>query len=291
MASNGTDTEMADSEDDETLLYHYTTQKGLLGIIRDRAIFATDCRFVNDEQELLYGFDAIDMWRFKKGEEPQTEFVAPHVHPFPGAKALPVRDIAAASPYIACLSKKGDQLSQWRGYGLNEGAVALGFLRADLEQTLGPANSPRTVHLDEVFYKPSKQRELFEDTLGKGNVFNPLSPGAGRTSAAKITAAAIRCKHRGFAEEKEWRVWVPRGGPEPFSVSKPDCFRVQGKHLVPYINVRLCSEGEKTIPFLRRVICAPGDPGGIARTAVRSMLDAAGYKNVRVKRSKIPYRG
>ena len=40
------------------VLYHYTTQDGLLGILRDRELWATDIRFFNDSKELQLVLDA-----------------------------------------------------------------------------------------------------------------------------------------------------------------------------------------------------------------------------------------
>jgi hypothetical protein len=35
-------------------LYHYTTQKGLLGIVKEREIWATHHQYLNDTQEFLH---------------------------------------------------------------------------------------------------------------------------------------------------------------------------------------------------------------------------------------------
>ena len=39
------------SQAQQELLYHYTTQEGLLGILRDKCIWATDIRYLNDTSE------------------------------------------------------------------------------------------------------------------------------------------------------------------------------------------------------------------------------------------------
>jgi len=41
------------------LLYHYTNTAGMLGILRTRALWATDVGYLNDSKELLYGRDEV----------------------------------------------------------------------------------------------------------------------------------------------------------------------------------------------------------------------------------------
>jgi hypothetical protein len=40
-------------------LYHYTTQTGLLGIIKDRQIWATHTQYLNDRREFLHAVDLV----------------------------------------------------------------------------------------------------------------------------------------------------------------------------------------------------------------------------------------
>jgi hypothetical protein len=43
----------------EKPLYHYTTQTGLLGIIKDRQILATHTQYLNDRREFLHAVDLV----------------------------------------------------------------------------------------------------------------------------------------------------------------------------------------------------------------------------------------
>ena len=40
-------------------VYHYTDQRGFLGILADKTIWATDLRYLNDTREYSLGFDRI----------------------------------------------------------------------------------------------------------------------------------------------------------------------------------------------------------------------------------------
>src|SRR5262249_828164 len=43
----------------EKPLYHYTTQAGLMGIIKDRQIWATHTQYLNDRREFLHAVDLV----------------------------------------------------------------------------------------------------------------------------------------------------------------------------------------------------------------------------------------
>ena len=45
---------------DPALVYHYTDTRGLLGIVTDKVLWASDVWFMNDTREALYGLDAIE---------------------------------------------------------------------------------------------------------------------------------------------------------------------------------------------------------------------------------------
>jgi hypothetical protein len=43
----------------DQIFYHYTSQRGLLGIIKEKKIWATNIRYLNDEREFDYGIDEV----------------------------------------------------------------------------------------------------------------------------------------------------------------------------------------------------------------------------------------
>jgi hypothetical protein len=49
-------------------LFHYTSPSGLIGILNEKAIRATDCRFVSDEMEVAHGL-AVAMRLFQERKE------------------------------------------------------------------------------------------------------------------------------------------------------------------------------------------------------------------------------
>ena len=45
------------TEKPPSILYHYTSQEGLLGIIKNREVWATDISYLNDTKEYKYTVD------------------------------------------------------------------------------------------------------------------------------------------------------------------------------------------------------------------------------------------
>jgi|WetSurMetagenome_2_1015567.scaffolds.fasta_scaffold1664213_1 hypothetical protein len=43
----------------DQLFYHYTSQRGLLGIMKEKKIWATNIRYLNDESEFDYGVNKV----------------------------------------------------------------------------------------------------------------------------------------------------------------------------------------------------------------------------------------
>jgi len=140
-------------------LYHYTTFQGALGILKDRQIWATHCRFLNDYSEIGYFNNwLVDFLKPYVLEEFGTlDLEAPHIRELltqnGGLNAVATHDTQAVVStlygstkdeiYVTsfCGEHKDDAyinrhglLSQWRGYG-GDGGVALVF-RSDTLKSL-----------------------------------------------------------------------------------------------------------------------------------------------------------
>src|SRR5437870_645631 len=114
------------------VLYHYTTQRGLLGILRDNCMWATAAHYMNDSSEYVNGLELI-------GDALRAE----------SKKAISKKEAAnlsaiteALSPFssicVVSLSSKSDLLSQWRAYAGSSGGFALGMRSAYLRQAAKP---------------------------------------------------------------------------------------------------------------------------------------------------------
>jgi len=87
-------------------IYHYTSQRGLLGILRRKAIWATEIRYLNDAEEYRYAFSKLRE-RLREGQyDPEFVDAITHAADF----------LHNYSIFVASFSRQGDMLSQWRAY-------------------------------------------------------------------------------------------------------------------------------------------------------------------------------
>ena len=131
-----------ESEDDKPevsakppeLVFHYTTPGGLIGILGADGIqlWASHIRFMNDNEEFNYAvrylsasiYDDLD-------NEMKPERQRRHLAD--GHKWLESDAVENVQVYACCFCPDGDLLSQWRGYGVNNG-YSLGFSGDALRQ-------------------------------------------------------------------------------------------------------------------------------------------------------------
>jgi hypothetical protein len=138
----------------EGLLYHYTTQEGLLGIIEKQKIWASHLQYLNDKSEgqiftklLLEEFNQ----RATKGPEgPSSQLMMlaqllrlsvdqPESKTQCADKEILDSGLIAFSwirdqdAYVASFSEQGDLLSQWRAYSGEAGGYSIGFTRSYLK--------------------------------------------------------------------------------------------------------------------------------------------------------------
>ena len=111
-------------------LWHYTGGEALINIVESGALYATQVSCLNDTTETRYSTlvlkEAFANLRQKNANDSEThEFLDKLV-------GAPLGEVSTAPSYwfVACFSKNGDDLSQWRAYSGGENGYAIGF-RAD----------------------------------------------------------------------------------------------------------------------------------------------------------------
>src|SRR6266852_6784167 len=155
------------SREPDKPLYHYTTQKGLLGIIKNRQIWATHTQYLNDRRQFVHAVDLV------REEIKRLLNEAPHKSAREYALAN-MRAAVSRSPQdinicVCSFSEERDSLSQWRAYGGSSG-FAVGFSR----QVLRAATERQEWFLAPCIYDPAIQRnlvralieEVLEENLG-----------------------------------------------------------------------------------------------------------------------------
>jgi hypothetical protein len=135
------------------LLYHYTTQEGLLGILERKKIWASHLQYLNDASEgqiftkLLR--DEFKQRTAKGSKDTAQKFIAFSqlmgvLEGQPESKIQCAENkvldwglnafswINAQDTFVASFSEQGDLLSQWRAYSGETGGYSLGFPRSYL---------------------------------------------------------------------------------------------------------------------------------------------------------------
>jgi len=237
---------------------------------------------------------------------------------------------ANLSLFTASFTLNGDQLSQWRGYSRGSAGVSLGFDFAGMRKFTAPKTPVTfapCVYQDEDKARllrhsmtsfvnpvlklamdtadiPTVRRALDElqkarPDLSPGQVSDVYFEGVENRrhkelpqTIAELSSRLLHLvallKHSAFEEEEEWRLVLPVFAIMP---NRPDLrFRSRSSTLVPYTEFPLTG-GETVNAFrLKEVVLGPGSEDPLAVTSARSFLDSVGLKDVRISRSRIPYR-
>jgi Protein of unknown function (DUF2971) len=264
-------------------LYHYTNQKGLLGIIGSRRIWATHHQCMNDAQEFVY---AKELFRREIARRGDADALLGQM-----LRQLGGEGFESVNLYVASLSEEPDSLAQWRAYGGQGAGFALGF-RTDA------IDLPSEFRLVPCIYEEGTQSDVISSLVDaildrlhqcpREIVDTPqyVRPYVEIFCRTELHALAPALKHPAFAEEREWRI-ISRG---PMMEDAPDegvsplDFREGKSMLIPYRRVPLGNL------VLTEVVIGPNPNPEQAVRSVRSLLASRGLATCNVRRSEVPYR-
>lgn len=285
------------------LLFHYTSQQGLLGIIAQKAIWASDIHYLNDAAEFAYAqgilYEEIEAIRESISRE-DAEFIDTEQEFMGAGKGNYV--------CVSSFSEIGDLLSQWRGYCPTGAGLSIGFDFSLLKQSAGD-------RLVKCIYDVKEQKHLVRQLLHDTLKVCQLSRSAGASKLGISSHAlnyfhqgshvqfqniselpisegfdsiASRLKHPSYSEEREWRV-VQR--PMPINRYATQAWQfTEGKNtIIPYILFHIPDPMEH--PIIREIIAGPTPFPELAIDSVRQFLSCESIQGCRVLNSAIPYRG
>lgn len=294
------------------ILYHYTTQSGLLGIIEDKSIRATDIFYLNDSTEYTYAFDLMH----EKIKELIENLPSKDLPPAIGSNKINKKDISQIKHkiletiqdllkslwkvkengyfdiFICSFSKHPDQLSQWRGYCPNGNGLCIGFNTEKLKDLM----TIKGFALVKCIYKKEEQIKIidsiFTDSLKK---LKSKFDEKGETISDKeiedlewdtvyrLIEAAPKFKDISFEDEEEWRF---------HKMLEPDDKDIRYREglsmITPYIDIHLSNE-ETNLP-IERLIVGPTPHIDLSASSAKSMLRNKNLKDCEITPLKIPYR-
>ena len=106
-----------------TIIYHYTTQVGPLGIIENKELWATKILYMNDASEFSSVFSiskSILQTSLETIPDPSQQTIIQLMLTHANA----VQDVNVC---VVCFCKKRNLLSQWRGYSSSSYGYFIGF--------------------------------------------------------------------------------------------------------------------------------------------------------------------
>jgi len=217
-----------------TVLYHYTTQTGLLGILKTNSIWATKIHYLNDASEYQLALELASgvLHSLLKGEKSTKKRRK--------VKALldNLQMIEHMNICVCSLTEHRDLLSQWRAYAGGIAGFSIGLNTTCIEAQA----SQQGFTLVQCEYNERRQRELVEQIVVESleQDFNttpsrvdPTRPRTiialpvGGDFAMRFAQLAPVIKSPAFHEESEWRHTVlgswnanPQNRSEPKAVEK-----------------------------------------------------------------------
>jgi Protein of unknown function (DUF2971) len=259
------------------ILYHYTGQDGLLGIIATSSLWATDIRYMNDATEFRL---SLDLFEKRLWNEVYQEYFLTPPYPVRIKRAhvlwMLVKQLAAMEIHATCFCENGDLLSQWRGYAASGYGYALGFRTSALKSLHdGPAyllgkciyETPEQVQIVEEAIEYVLDDKQCDEDFAVGEFLGTLTYGA-------------FFKHPSFKEEQEWRL-ISIPGP-----TDQRRFR-RGKSMILPHTLRDIGVGEKS--SVDQVIIGPSPHMDLSERAVQTLLSEVNIK-ASVRTSSIPFR-
>jgi len=271
------------------ILYHYTSQKALLGIVQEGEIWCTKIHYLNDEKEfslaLKMAHDYLVKLKDKSSSETENEKISYLIKQ--------VDSIELVNVCVCSFSEKGDLLSQWRGYGGEPSGFSIGF---DAEALKKIGNNSDFL-LVPCVYEPEIQKKLISDLIDdKLEQDFPIGgwevdPDRARTFVAlpqdhefaqKLTMLAPIIKDQAFSEEREWRLIS-----KALSCTHANfTFRTGLSMITPYFRLKLDND-----QGIKEIIVGPTPHLRLSVKATETLLASKGLlQNIKVKESLIPYR-
>lgn len=246
-------------------VFHYTSQSGLVGIIKDSKVWATSICYMNDAREFNYARQLL--------HDTVISLVPSDNEPFarllPFLKPSPSTWDVFPDIFVFSLSEQSDRLGLWRAYAGGTSGYSIGFSTRELTAAAESAGFT----LVKCTYDLREQKELIsrliDDTRVWVNSFGAsdahMLEDIGRSFWEAFVILAARIKHPSFIEENEWRL-VSKGMtiPKPidgkelreskalFSVPREVLLRAGPSTLVPYVEIPLInSEGRLPLYTVR----------------------------------------
>ncbi len=295
---------------DTKVLYHYTTQDGLLGIIgsegEEPAIWATNIFYLNDSREFNL---AIDLARKEVEKMPEYEHylkaqrnsidrngaIVPQSEVNVAIAAiLSVIDsfsLRTTNEYVYVCSfsaDDGNSLSQWRAYSRGGASYSIGF-KFDILSHIATQNR---FTINKCIYESYIQESAVKDAIT--SVFTAMTESAHhprdhltvycRVLIQSLFKIAPTIKEKSFRDEEEWRLI------SPLEYDDKPKFRKGLSMILPYVRFPVLTE--KGEPAINSIRIGPSPYPELSWNSVKALLATKEWaKQVKVLKFEGSFRG
>lgn len=270
-----------------SVVYHYTSLEGFIGIVTNRSIWMSDFSYLNDRRELTHGADLLRA-SIQRCAEGQTNRGLLNLLATWETRLNSLENRVC----IASFSGDGDSLSQWRAYG----PIAIGFPVYPLALHVNQAT------LQKVEYDPDVQQKLIDIYLYHLCNAYLRDVADGRLEQVYDMYDKIESllnliaffKDAGFKSENEYRlayIDIPRVA-QHFGLGKTEkSFRVAKGRIIPYVSsINVLPSKIRNFPLeIEEVVLGP-ERDELLERGVREFLDSQDLTNVPVRLSAVPLR-
>lgn len=268
-----------------TNLYHYTNQKGLLGILSSNSLWLTNIHYLNDSKEFKYTFQTF-----------QNRFNYNYLDTDDDKFAFYLRELGknmhhfeSTSIFVFSLSQEGDLLSQWRAYGSSFNGYSIKFNSEKLKKH----SINKGYSLIQCKYKSDENNEIIDNLFQKYCSYyeknNKILESQDMKKIFKefyidLLNIAPLIKNSYFHEEREWRIIT-----NPLDVDNNliNIEHREGKYsIIPYTRLEFSENIDSPI---EEIIVGPTNNQELSVKSVESLL-RENKINAKVTVSDLPYR-
>ena len=232
------------------VLYHYASLGATLKIIESRSLFATDIRYFNDTAELNHAASLLNAETSRRIREGNDKELLIQFQNW-----LNHRITDGHMQFVACFTKNGNLLSQWRGYCPPSLGVSIGF---NADMIVESAKNQKFI-IGQCIYSLDDQKKIISQLIdcvedlakqdgqntdsSKRHPSNSFNDVFEKIEVNLLKIAAL-IKHPSFHEEQEWRVVSPII--ENYVIS-PIEYREGKSMLIPFIRFNLPETSTRNI--------------------------------------------
>ena len=276
-----------------SMLHHYTSSNGLMGIFKDKNIWHTNINCLNDKSEYQYTYKLIKKYILPKFKKQLKE---KHLYNLMINRCSNSIDenfykmeretFCNRNYYIACFSLAENSLPMWNYYSYNGKSLgySVDITLSDLQENLIEQIKVKNMLMAKVCYEEDKQIEILEKIFDKYIYF--YNPKNAMTNEYRLLFDNIRIcslffKHPKYEYEEEVRNIIIERSDKKNSIIK---FREKNGTIIPYIECKI------NLKIIKSITIAPNNEEEYMSYCVHNLARENGRFNIEIINSKIPSR-